>query len=412
MIAYLDMPSGISGDIFLGCLVNAGWPVDALIDLVAALDIPADRWEIRAETVMRGALAATLVDVRVREETTHRHLPDIVAIIDATALPPVVKERAQAVFTRLAQAEAAVHGMDVAHVHFHEVGALDAIIDVLGVCAGLHTLNIDRLYAGSFPLGEGWTRSAHGRIPLPAPATLNLLAAAGAPTRPAPGPGELVTPTGAALVCTLATFAQPPMHLTRVGMGAGQKSFDWPNVARLWLGEAEEASAQAQADFTQSAPTQLIQLETNIDDMSPELYAPVQEQLFAAGALDVWLTPVQMKKGRPGTLVGVLAAPAHEAALTQILLRETTTLGVRVHDVRRHEADRIHDVVETAYGPIRVKVKVLDGVPVAVKPEYDDCRRAAQIHGVSLQTVYTECYTYPFPSRESRQKSSDTSDQR
>ena len=379
MIAYLDMPSGISGDIFLGCLVDAGWPIADLVDLVHKLDVPADRWDIRAETVMRGALAATLVDVRVAEETTHRHLPDIVAIIDAVELPAAVKSQAVAVFTRLAQAEAAVHGIDVDAVHFHEVGALDAIIDVLGVCTGLHALGITQLYAGSFPLGEGWTQSAHGRIPLPAPATLKLLAAAGAPTRPAPGPGELVTPTGAALVCSLAEFRQPPMRLTDTGMGAGQKEFGWPNVARLWLGEPQESAVPA---------SRLVQLETNIDDMSPELYAPVQEQLFAAGALDVWLTPVQMKKGRPGTLVGVLAAPEDEATLTQILLRETTTLGVRAHDVRRYAAGRAQRTVTTAYGPIRVKVKLLDGVEVGAKPEYEDCRRAADAHGVPLRAVY------------------------
>ena len=379
MIAYLDMPSGISGDIFLGCLVDAGWPIADLVGLVHKLAVPADRWDIRAETVMRGALAATLVHVRVAEEATHRHLPDVVAIIDAVDLPAAVKAQAVAVFTRLAEAEAAVHGIDVNAVHFHEVGALDAIIDVLGVCAGLHALGVTQLYAGSFPLGEGWTQSAHGRIPLPAPATLKLLAAAGAPTRPAPGPGELVTPTGAALVCSLAEFRQPSMRLTDTGMGAGQKEFGWPNVARLWLGEPQESAVPA---------SRLVQLETNIDDMSPELYAPVQEQLFAAGALDVWLTPVQMKKGRPGTLVGVLAAPEDEATLTQILLRETTTLGVRAHDVRRYAAGRAQRTVTTAYGPIRVKVKLLDGVEVGAKPEYEDCRRAADAHGVPLRAVY------------------------
>lgn len=394
MIAYLDMPSGISGDIFLGCLVNAGWPVDALTAMVRklagvrTLAVPEDRWEIRAETVMRGALAATLVDVQVREEATHRHLPDIAAIIDGVELPAAVKANALAVFTRLAVAEAAVHGIGVDEVHFHEVGALDAIIDVLGVCTGLHELGVTQVYAGSFPLGEGWTKSAHGRIPLPAPATLNLLAAAGAPTRPAPGPGELVTPTGAALVCALAEFGQPPMNITRVGMGAGQKSFDWPNVARLWLGEGTESARQPVPDQAHAAPTRLVQLETNIDDMSPELYAPVRAQLFAAGALDVWLTPVQMKKGRPGTLIGVLATPQDEPGLTHILLRETTTLGVRVHDVRRHEAGRVQRVVETEFGPIRVKVKLLDGAEVGVKPEYDDCRRAAETYGVPLRVVY------------------------
>jgi len=383
-IGYLDLPSGVSGDMLLGCLVDAGWPVDDLIATVRALHLPAENWSITAERVMRGPLAATLVHVTAPEESHHRHLSDIQSIIAASDLPAAVQAQAIDVFARLASAEAAVHGVDVESIHFHEVGALDAIIDIVGVCAGLHALGVTQLYAGALPLGSGWVNSAHGKLPVPAPATLALLTAAGAPSRPAPGPGELVTPTGAALVCTLAEFRQPMMTLRRIGYGAGQKQFDWPNVARLWLGEATTAAEQP---GTSDMLPAMVQLETNLDDMNPEHYGPLVEHLLAAGAADVWLTPVQMKKGRPGIVVSVLAAAAHEAVLARLLLEETTTLGVRVHVVHRHEAERSFATVETAYGPVRVKLKLIDGAVNGAKPEHDDCVQLAHAHQVSPRQV-------------------------
>ena len=375
MIAYLDLPSGISGDIFLGCLVDAGWAVDSLVATVEKMNLPTASWSIERQTVMRGALRATLVQVAVQEGDQHRHLHHIRQIIEAAELPDAVKQRAIAVFTRLAQAEANVHGTTVEQIHFHEVGALDAIIDIVGTCAGLHELGIEKLYASGLPLGEGWTNSAHGRIPLPAPATLILLAEVNAPTRPAPGPGELVTPTGAALVAELATFSQPRMQLKRIGTGTGQKDFPWPNVARLWLGEALESGA-------------LIEIETNIDDMNPELYSAVSAKLFAAGALDVWTTPIQMKKGRPATLLSVLAPSAHESTLTHLLLTETTTLGVRIHPVYRHEAERQFVTVQTKYGEVRVKLKRVNGEVIGAKPEFDDCLKLAEEKKVAVRRVY------------------------
>lgn len=369
------MPSGISGDMFLGCLIDAGWSVGALQATIAQMQLPPERWSVQVEAVMRGPLRATLVNVRCAEETQHRHLHDIRQLIEATALPAAVKARAIGVFTRLADAEAAVHGMSVEEVHFHEVGALDAIIDIVGVCAGLHELGVARLYASGVPLGEGWTNSAHGRIPLPAPATLALLTAAQAPTRAAPGPGELVTPTGAALLAEFATFTQPRMVLQRIGAGTGQKDFAWPNVARLWIGEP-------------LAGGQLVQIETNIDDMNPELYAAVSQQLFAAGALDVWLMPIQMKKGRPGVLLSVLAPSAQESVVADLLLRETTTLGLRVHPVHRHEAERAFVKVATRYGVITVKLKRMGEAVVGAKPEYEECVTLAQAHKVPVRMVY------------------------
>ncbi len=374
MIAYLDLPSGLAGDMMLGCLVDAGWPVARLRATVQQLGLPADLWSIRHESVMRGPLRATLVHVDAVEGDRHRGLHDIHALINAAALPLAVRERALAIFTRLAAAEALVHGTTVDEIHFHEVGALDAIIDIVGVCAGIHELGITQLYASSVPLGEGWVNSAHGRIPVPAPATLQLLSTVSAPLRPAPGPGELVTPTGAAILAELATFRQPRLTLQRVGLGTGQKDFAWPNVARLLLGQAEDGS-------------EFVVIETNIDDMIPELYGAVSEQLFAAGARDVWLTPIQMKKGRPGVLLSVLAPAALENVLADVILRETTTLGVRVRPVHRHEAQRSFTSVQTRYGDVRVKIKWLEQRVIGVKPEYEDCLRLAEHHAVPIRQV-------------------------
>jgi hypothetical protein len=380
MIGYLDLPSGLSGDMFLGCLVHAGWSIEALRATIARLPLDTGQWSVEAHPVMRGPLSATLVDVRAADSTHHRHLPQIRQMIDTADLPAPVRERAIGVFERLANAEARVHATTVDRIHFHEVGAIDAIIDIVGTVAGLHDLGIESLHASAVPLGEGWTDSAHGRLPLPAPATLELLAAVGAPTRPAPAPGEWVTPTGAALLATLATFGQPVMTLARVGIGAGRRETAWPNIARLWLGERVTAGA-------------LVQLETNIDDMNPQLYAAVSDGLFAAGARDVWLTPVQMKKGRPGVVLSVIATSADEPKIVDVLLRETTTMGVRSQPLAvRHEARREMREVLTPFGPVHVKVMWVGEEAVGASPEYEDCARHARQRGVPTRTVYEAAF--------------------
>lgn len=412
MIGYLDLPSGLSGDMFLGCLIDAGWPVGELDRLLQRLALPAGSLSIEATSVMRGPLRATLAIVKTAETHHHRHLGDVRQIIESADLPRGVKEKAIGVFTRLAHAEARVHGTTPETIHFHEVGALDAIADIVGVCAGLEAMGIERLYASALPVGGGWINSAHGMLPLPAPATLELLAAAGAPVRPAPTqmepavtlapafslhapgqahehthapapapapagppPRELVTPTAAALLAELAVFQQPAMRLLRIGLGAGQRQFAWPNVARLWVGQGESGGP-------------MVQIETNIDDMNPQFFASVSERLFAAGAVDVWLTPIQMKKGRPAVLLGVLAPAAAEQVLAEVLLRETTTLGVRVHAVHRHEAERQFRTLSTPYGEVRVKLKGLRGQLISAAPEYDDCKKLADAAGVPLGAVY------------------------
>lgn len=375
MIAYLDLPSGLSGDMMLGCLLDAGWPLEALQETLQRLSLPPGSWSIQRQPVMRGPLAAILAVVRVAEAAPLRSLSDVHQIVEHADLPQPIKDRAMAVFFRLAEAEATVHGIPVEQVHFHEVGALDAIVDVVGAAAGLDALGIEHLYASPVPIGHGWVETNHGLLPVPAPATLALLASVHAPVQPAPGAGELVTPTGAALLATWATFAQPPMRLLRVATGAGQRQLDWPNVARLWLGEPSMGGS-------------LILLETNIDDMNPELYAAVTRRLLEAGALDVWLTAIQMKKGRPGVLLSVLASHDLEPELAGLILRETTTLGLRVLPVRRWEAGRQLREVETAFGVVRVKLKQLDSQVVAAVPEYEDCAILAEAADVPTRQVY------------------------
>ena len=376
MIAYLDLPSGLSGDMLLGCLVDCGWPVEQLRGTIERLRLEEGEWAVRVQELHKGSLRATQVDVLAEEGPHQRRLREVRDMIERSDLPSVVRERAVGVFVRLADAEAKVHGVAPDEIHFHDVGAVDAIIDIVANVAGLHELGVERLYASAVPLGPGWTHSAHGRIPLPAPATLELLAAVAASTRPAPGPGELLTPTGAALLAELATFEQPALTLSRVGCGAGSRDFAWPNIARLWLGEPEPAGP-------------LVQLETNIDDMNPQFYPAIMDKLLAAGAKDVWLAPVQMKKGRPGVVLCVLAGAAEEGTLARIVLTETSTLGVRVHALpRRHEAAREIRQVQTAHGTVRAKVKRIDNAVVGAMPEYEDCLKIANALGLAVRTVH------------------------
>ncbi|HLB24538.1 MAG TPA: nickel pincer cofactor biosynthesis protein LarC [Dehalococcoidia bacterium] len=377
-VAYLDCFSGISGDMLLGALIDAGLDAAALSAELGRLDVPG--WSLRAERVSRAGIAAMLAHVDLAEAPQpHRRLPDVLAIIQRSSLPAEDRERAAAIFRRLAEAEARVHGVPPEQIDFHEVGALDAIVDVCGAVAGLRMLGVERVYCSPLPAGGGTVRAAHGELPVPAPATLELIALANAPVAAATAdrPMEMVTPTGAAIVTTLAAFDRPAMHVERVAYGAGGRNPDgWPNALRLWLGEAAES------------PPSMLLVETNIDDMNPEIYGYVQEKLFAAGAADVWFQPVQMKKNRPGIIVSVLCPADREDAIAAVLLRETSTLGVRVSPVSRHEAQREVLEFESTLGPAAVKVKRLPGEPPRVAPEYEACRRLAEAHGLALAEVY------------------------
>lgn len=376
-LAYFDCVSGVSGDMILGALVDAGLSLDQLAGELDGLGVSG--YGLRSERVQRAGIAATRVHVELEAaEQPRRHLSDVLEIIVRSALPETDKQRGASVFRRLAEAEAAVHGTGVEEVHFHEVGALDAVVDVMGAIAGLRLLGIEACFASALPMGSGQARSAHGTIPVPAPATMELLARAGAPLREDAGErGELVTPTGAALLTTLARFERPALSLRRVGYGAGGRDpADRPNVLRVWLGEGR------------SVARTLLQIETNIDDMPAELFGYVQERLFAAGALDVWFSPIQMKKNRPGTLLSLLCPAAAEPEVAAILLRETSTLGFRLWEVRRHEAERDTLRFLSSLGEADVKLKRLPGEAVRVAPEYESCRALALSSGLPLPEIY------------------------
>lgn len=373
-VAYFDCFSGISGDMTLGALCDVGLDVDALRAMLTTLNVPG--WQITGQPEVRGWLAGTRMHVDAPEQPVHRHLHDVTQIIMAAALPAQVKTQSLAIFRTLADAEARVHGVSVDEVHFHEVGALDAIVDIVGVVAGLHLLDVSHVYASPLPLGQGWVRAAHGELPVPAPATLNILSAAHAPIVPDNATFELVTPTGAAILATLAQFKRPAMQLDRIGYGFGKKITERPNALRIWLG------------YPTSPSEQLVLLACNIDDQSAEQLAYVSDALIQRGARDVWQTPILMKKGRAAITLSVLCDEPKEAALVDFIMRETSTFGMRRHMVERYVAERNHVTVTTAYGDIRVKRKYWQGTLLQHAPEYEDCAAAARHHAVPIHDVY------------------------
>jgi pyridinium-3,5-bisthiocarboxylic acid mononucleotide nickel chelatase len=379
-LAYCDCFSGISGDMFLAALLDAGLSLDILNELLALMDLE-EVVSVKVEETLKGALRASLVTVEAPDSHHHRHWPDIAAMIDGSRLPDPVKWRALAIFRVVAEAEGRVHGVPPEDVHFHEVGALDSIVDIVGASIGLYALGIERLYASALPYGAGQVHTQHGLLPLPAPATLEILAQAHAPLVPSPAMAELVTPTGAGILAALATFQRPDLSLERIGVGAGRTDFDWPNVLRLWIGQSPPES-----------DLPLVLLETNIDDMNPQYYGALMAKLFKEGARDVFFTPVYMKKNRPATMVSVLAIRSDEAKLSRMILEQTSTLGLRVQPVYRYEAQREMKLVDTHFGPIPVKVKILDGKRVQAQPEYDACLAAAENANVPVSEVYTAAF--------------------
>jgi uncharacterized protein (TIGR00299 family) protein len=382
-IAYFDCFSGISGDMVLGALADAGAPLERIEAELRKLSVAG--WSIAAERVKRKGLAATKVNVTSGEQHLHRGLAEILGIIERAGLPERVAARASAIFRRLGEAEAKVHDLPVERVHFHEVGAVDAIVDIVGACAGFELLGLEEFYCSPLNVGGGRVETAHGTLPVPAPATAELLR--GAPSYSTGIERELVTPTGAAIVATLCrSFGpMPPMQAQAVGYGAGTAELSaQPNVLRIFVGEAAEKTAGAGFDELVAV------IETNVDDMNPQLYGYFAERALAAGALDVFAAPVQMKKGRPGQHVTVLCAPAAANAIVELLFRETTTIGVRITEARRRTLVRESVEVATPLGPVRMKVARLDGQVLNAAPEFDDCRRIAAERNVPLKQVMAE----------------------
>jgi uncharacterized protein (TIGR00299 family) protein len=381
--AYFDCFSGISGDMTLGALVDAGVSIDALRVELSKLNLPG--YEITAEKVKRAGIAATKVHVRLEEKPQPaRHLSDIGQIIEASGLSASIKEKGIRIFERLAQAEAKVHGTTPDQVHFHEVGAVDAIVDIVGSVIGLEMLGITTIAGSSINLGSGSIKTAHGILPVSAPATVELLK--DIPSYGSTVPFELTTPTGAVILSTLCTFfgPMPQMRVSKTGYGAGNKEIPGqPNMLRLMIGEPASSYDEDTS----------IVIETNIDDMNPQLYEHVIDKLMQQGAHDAYLTPIIMKKGRPAILLSVLTDRAKEGAVLDTIFRETTSIGIRIREVGRKKLAREIVTVDTVYGKVRVKVSKRGMEILTVTPEYEDCRKIAKEKQVPLKRVMEEART-------------------
>jgi len=375
-IAYFDCFAGISGDMVLGAVLDAGADEARFRQELARLAI---EFELQVSKVVKNGIEATDVRVIVPHEHHHRRLNDIKALIESSDLSQTVKTRSTAIFQRLAEAEGAVHGTSPEEVTFHEVGAVDAIVDIVGSAIGMELLGIEEVFCSPLPMGHGFVEAAHGKIPLPAPATVEILKCV--PVYDAGIQGELVTPTGAAIIRTLATeFGDmSPMTLQATAYGAGKTEFPFPNVLRLMIGESDGLYHERVAI-----------VETNIDDMNPEFYDTVFERLFKAGALDVYLTPIYMKKNRPANLLTAICPIEKKDDISQVILTETTTFGVRISIASRRCLERRWETVTTRFGDIRIKIGLMGDKQITASPEYEDCRKAAEAHDVPVRTVYQE----------------------
>ncbi len=374
---YFDCFAGASGDMILGALVDAGVSAEHLTQQISLLGVQG--YSIDFEKVDRSGITATYARVRTAHEHTHRHLSDILRIIYESSLKDSVKETAARIFSRLAEAEARVHNQPIEKVHFHEVGALDAIIDVVGAAIGFELSGAKRFLCSPLHVGSGTVEMDHGRFPVPPPAVTELLK--GAPFYSTEIQGELLTPTGAAILTTVCTSfgPMPKIKLEQTGYGAGTRQYEkFPNVLRVLIGEQEE---------TVAADERLWMIETNMDDISSQILGHVMDRGFELGALDCYFTAIQMKKNRPGVLLSILCRPDDRERFMQLLFAETTTLGVRSYEVERRALQRSVVRVETQYGPIDVKVAQLNGHIIKDMPEFEQCRQAALKAGVPLRDV-------------------------
>lgn len=398
MLAYLDCFSGISGDMLLGALLDAGLDLAALRDGLASL--PLAGYTLTAARVTDGGLTGTRLAVALDADVPHAHrrLADVRALLDASALPERARDTALAIFQRLAAAEATIHGTTPNEVTFHEVGAVDSIVDIAGAALGFELLSVDALYCSELPLTSGRVNTAHGSLPVPAPATLELLRDTGAVWRSVPTEGELVTPTGAAILATRASFTRPAMTVRAVGYGFGSKHLPWANCLRLVLGDAPVLPSPPFVGVSSGRPgedpdferDEIAVLESNVDNMTGEALGWLLDRLLAEGALDVSYSPLQMKKNRPAVLLTVLARPEDAGRLAALILRESATLGVRLRRAERIKAGRREETIETPLGPVRVKLKLIGGQIAAATPEYDDCRALAGRAGLPLETVVAQ----------------------
>jgi uncharacterized protein (TIGR00299 family) protein len=381
--AYLDCSSGISGDMFVAALLDAGLDAHQLLEELKKLSL--GFYKLKRTRALRGGIVGTRWEVEIGPDQPHRKLGDIEELIGKAALSDGVKEKSLKIFRRLAEVEGKLHGKPAEEIHFHEVGAVDAILDIVGACVGLEALEISELTCSPLNVGGGRVEAVHGSLPVPAPATAELLK--GIPVYSSDVEGELVTPTGAAIVSTLAASYGPfpSFKIERIGYGAGGKEFPkHPNVARIFIGQALEP-VKAQAALPGEDLVTVI--EANLDDMNPQLYGYFVERALAAGALDVTCTSVQMKKNRPGVLLTLLCLPEAADALGQLVFEQTTTIGMRMYEARRRVLERESVGVETPYGTVHVKVATREGKILNVAPEFEDCQRLATEKNVPLKEV-------------------------
>lgn len=389
-IIYFDCFAGASGDMLLAALLDAGAPLEAVKQELACL--PLSGYELKLKRVLKKGISALDLTVAITEEQlTHRHYHQIATMLSASALSPQVKAMSLTIFNRLAEAEGKIHGKAAADVHFHEVGAVDSIVDIVGIAAALNSLGADKIYSSPLHCGSGFVRCAHGELPVPAPATLELLS--GVPVYSRGIEAELLTPTGAAVLSALAEFGPlPSMTVSKSGYGAGKKELSIANLLRVIIGE----TAAPATDYLRE---ETVILEANIDDMNPEFYSYISEKLFTAGALDVTLIPVQMKKGRPGVMLSVLAGQRQEKPLLEIIFSETTTLGIRRLTAEKLMLPRRLVSVQTAYGPVRVKIAEANNRIINAAPEYQDCRQLAEASGAPLKKIYSAAMAAAFSDR-------------
>ena len=390
-IAYFDCFSGISGDMMLGALLDLGWEASELRKEAEKLKLSG--WELEVKKVSKHGITGTQAKIR-DEENKPKSFFKLLEIIENSDLEDKVKEKSRSILTRIGEAESRIHGIPLSEIHLHELGGVDTLIDVVGTVSGIERLGIERIYASRVHVGKGFIECAHAILPLPAPATLELLK--DVPIYGGDVEGELATPTGAAIISSLASgFGRIPSMVTKkIGYGAGETDFPFPNLLRVFLGTAEEISGDA---YIENAATVI---EANIDDMNPEIYPYLMEKLLEAGAKDVYFIPMHMKKNRPGILLGAIAEEEFQEVV-DVIFRETTTLGVRTHEVCRKKLAREEIWLPTRYGRVRAKLGILQGKVVNISPEYESCRELSQKSGVPLKDIYQEIQLAALKATES-----------
>jgi hypothetical protein len=384
-IAYFDCFSGISGDMTVGALLDTGLKIEILEKELKKLGLSG--YQLEVKKVAKKGISATQFKVKIKEEGVERRFKGILTILEKSKLDEEIKKETKKIFFNIAQAESKIHQKDIDKIHFHEIGGLDSIIDITSAVIGIKTLGIEEIYSSALPVGKGFVKCAHGVIPVPAPATLELLK--NIPTYSGGIESEMITPTGAAIISTLAkSFGKRPlMKIERIGYGAGEKEFTIPNLLRVSVGEKIAKDKDFKDDYISD---EAVLIETNIDDMNPEFYNYIMDQLFFQGALDVFLTPIQMKKNRPAHMLSIIVYEQNLKEILEVLFSESTTLGVRIKEIKRLRLGQQNFIAETKYGKIRVKVGIFKGEIKNIAPEYEDCKKMAKQHRVPLKEVYEE----------------------